>query len=253
MIKSNKSYTVFSREGKKDQMPDYRKNCFVLYLEDGLHGEVRKIKNNDSLTVEGYFYKLDDAPDYIVLADEREDLVKINSMSDFVHDLYMFMPGSEYIDSMGGVWDWQVKESKVIKATHDHDIDNYVSGEDDINIYVLSVIPQIGLPSLEEFTKWCVHFVWEGDMTKFQAIVYYYHVVRGISFANIARCLGKSPQNVHSMFRVADEKFENMMGRYAGNEYNKNLPGTHVKPIFSGVSPIKESIKLPPKHMEEDE
>jgi len=199
-------YIIYSAE-VAEPVPDYRKNCFYQHFEDGLHGMVKQTKKENAITVEEHIDSLDYAPARIALVDDRENLQKISSMADLKHDPYMYMPYQEYLVGMGGVWDWEFKDSKLV-ATDNKDLD----------VLIIRVMPQIGMPFEEEFKKHCASYVWEFDMTKYQAIVYYYHTTRGMSFGNIARCLGKAPQNVNSMFRVAEQKFQIEMERSGGRE-----------------------------------
>jgi len=193
-----RTYEIHSVGGPKNPKPDYRKNCFKLYMEDGLHGVVRQVRNENTVTVEDYLEDIKFEPSYLALVDDREDLKNINSMDDLKYDPYMYMPGAEYIfGERGGLWDWEAKEAKVITID--------IHG-DDVPLTMIRVTPQIGMPSREEFMKWCLDLVWECDLSKSQAIVHYYHTNRRMSFVNIARCMRKSPQNVNSMYRVAEEK-----------------------------------------------
>jgi len=214
LMTAKKNYRIYSVLESAKVVPDYRKYCFDLSFEDGLHGTVKRVRNNSTVTVEEHLDECE--PSHIALVDEREDLKIISSMADLKYDPYMYAPFMEYLIGRGGIWDWEAKESKLIEATND----------DEVDLRMIRVSPLIGMPSREEFAKWCLDYVWEDDMTKSQAIVYYYHNDRGMSFGNIAKIMGKAPQNVNSTYRAAEEKRESSSERvWNRKEYKEAMKG----------------------------
>lgn len=192
-----RDYIIYRMSEERSVDIDFKKVSLIAQYEDGLHEELSdKLDNKrDFDTVKEHIEKFRPDPGWIAMVDERECLETIEEMSDLKHSVYMYMPGMEYVcNSEGGLWDWEALESKIIE-------------DDGRSTIVIRVSPRIGMPFAEEFTKHCVPiYVWTYDMTKLQAIVYYYREDRKMSFKKIAECLRRSQQNIYTIYKAAREK-----------------------------------------------